>query len=51
MQKVLKGDWEQHRPATNTMWVHYLTDIILTQKTASFSAEDKRELREMRGFK
>lgn len=32
MRKATKGDWRGHAPATNTLWLHYLADIMLTHK-------------------
>ncbi len=45
MQKLTKGDWAAHTPATNAVWLGYLTDAMLSLKQAPLSAQAKRHLR------
>ncbi|KAK9813057.1 hypothetical protein WJX72_008207 [[Myrmecia] bisecta] len=48
MKKATKDHWEAHRPETNTLWMHYLADTMLTLKKFPCSSADKRELRNFR---
>lgn len=48
MRKATKGDWQKHTPATNTLWMHYLADLLLSQKQVPQTAREKRELRGFR---
>jgi len=43
--RVQTGDeWEGHHPGTNTLWLHYLADKMLTSKAVPCSAAEKRSL-------
>jgi hypothetical protein len=50
MQKLTRGDWAAPCPATNTLWLHYMADIVLTAKAPpqGWSASDRRALRDFR---
>ena len=37
-----------HTPRTNVLWLHYLADVLLTQKRFPCSPEQKRALRAFR---
>lgn len=45
MQKLTKGAWAAHSPATNAAWLGYLVDAVLTLKQAPMSPQEKRALR------
>ena len=44
MQKATKGDWQQYTPTTNTLWLRYLADIILSHKLPNGCSGDDRLL-------
>ena len=51
MLKLTRGAWASPFPATNTLWLHYMADIILTSKApagAGWRAEERRALRDFR---
>ena len=48
MKVVTQGRWEEHQPATNTLWLHYLADVLLNQKGVPLSSAQKRRLRDFR---
>ena len=48
MKKANRGDWHSFTPVTNTLWMHYLADILLNRKQRNFDAGEKRELRNFR---
>lgn len=48
MKAVTHGRWEEHQPATNTLWLHYLADVLLNQKGVPLSSAQKRQLRDFR---
>ena len=48
MRKATKGDWQKYVPATNVLWIHYLADLLLTEKQIALNASEKRELRGFR---
>ena len=45
MQKLTRGDWAGHQPATNAAWLGYLADAVLTLKATPMGPPDKRQLR------
>ncbi len=48
MRKATRGDWAAHAPATNCMWLAYLTDTLLARKRVPLDAAAKRALRALR---
>lgn len=49
MKKATKNSWEASTPVTNCLWIRYLTDILLAEKTHTISSvEEKVELRSFR---
>lgn len=50
MQKVTRGDWRQHAPATNALWLHYLADIMLNHKLpqTACTGDERLQLRNFR---
>ena len=48
MKKATKNSWQGHCPATNCLWMHYLTDVILNLKPFPVTAKQKRALRDFR---
>ena len=48
MKAVTGGRWQEHQPATNTLWLHYLADTLLLQKGVPLTSAQKRHLREFR---
>lgn len=48
MKKATGGDWEKHTPSTNSLWMHYLTDLLLTNKRCPCSPDQTRALRDFR---
>jgi len=50
MLKATGGEWAAPCPATNTLWLHYMADIVLTAKApqAGWSGGEKRALRDFR---
>lgn len=48
MKAVTGGRWEEHQPATNALWLHYLADVLLSQKGVPLSSAQKRRLRDFR---
>ena len=48
MKKAIKNSWQGHCPATNCLWMHYLTDVILNLKPFPVTAKQKRALRDFR---
>lgn len=48
MKAVTGGRWEEHQPATNSLWLHYLADVLLNQKGVPLSGAQKRRLRDFR---
>ena len=53
MLKLTRGDWAAPSPATNTLWLHYMADIILTAKptAVSFPAANGRHEHEWKIWK
>eukprot|EP00899_Mesostigma_viride_P026468 jgi/Mesvir1/7005/Mv09140-RA.3 len=45
MKKLTKGDWSGRFPKTNCLWMHYLADIVLTQKKFMCTPDEMRSLR------
>ncbi|KAK9801322.1 hypothetical protein WJX73_003144 [Symbiochloris irregularis] len=48
MKAKTRGHWEGFHPVTNTLWMHYLADIMLSCKKPPCSSE---QLRALRGFR
>ena len=48
MRKATKGMWERHCPKTNSLWLHYLADCLLSDKEFPMTAGQKADLK---GFK
>lgn len=49
MKKATRNKWDQHTPATNCLWMHYLADICLAHKLPpGCSSSDRHELRNFR---
>ena len=48
MRKATRGDWQEHRPKTNALWVHYMADILLNQKQWGGTAAELRRLKRFR---
>ena len=48
MKKATRNRWQQHCPATNCLWMHYLADIILNLKKFPLTAQQKKSLRDFR---
>lgn len=48
MLNVTQGNWEGRYPKTNTLWLHYLADTLLTKKAFRCSPKDKRTLQAFR---
>ncbi|GBF88054.1 hypothetical protein Rsub_00766 [Raphidocelis subcapitata] len=51
MLKLTRGEWAAPFPATNTLWLHYLADIILTAKApggGDWAPAERRALRDFR---
>lgn len=45
MKKVVKDDWNEFFPETNCLWIHYLTETVLTLKKLSYTVTQKQDLR------
>ena len=48
MKKATRNRWDEHCPATNCLWMHYLADIIVTAKHHCLNREHKALLRSFR---
>ncbi|GLJ40445.1 hypothetical protein SUGI_0833310 [Cryptomeria japonica] len=48
MLNVTKGNWEGRYPKTNSLWLHYIADTLLTKKVFRCSPKDKRSLQAFR---
>ncbi|GMH33792.1 hypothetical protein BSKO_01626 [Bryopsis sp. KO-2023] len=48
MRKAVKDQWADFCPKTNALWIHYLTDVLLTLKKIPMTDSDKRDLRAFR---
>ena len=48
MRKAVAGQWERYCPATNALWLHYLTEMLLTTKACPCQASETRALRDFR---
>ena len=48
MKKATRGDWQEHRPKTNSLWVHYLADILLHQKQWGATPDELQRLKRFR---
>lgn len=48
MLNVTQGNWEGRYPKTNSLWLHYLADTLLTKKAFRCSPKDKRTLQAFR---
>ena len=48
MRKATSGDWQSHHPSTNTLWMHYLADLVMSQKQVPATTDEKRQLRNFR---
>ncbi|KAI5070868.1 hypothetical protein GOP47_0015211 [Adiantum capillus-veneris] len=48
MLHLTKGSWDKRFPKTNCYWIHYLIDILLTNKKYLCSAQECRALRLLR---
>lgn len=48
MRKANNGNWHAFLPVTNTLWMHYMSDILLNKKDCKLDAAQKRELRSFR---
>lgn len=49
MQAVTGGKWEKRFPKTNSLWIHYIADILLSSKKKySCTKENKYQLRSFR---
>lgn len=50
MLKLTRGEWAAPHPATNTLWLHYMADTVLTAKAppAGWAPGERRALRDFR---
>jgi serine/threonine-protein kinase haspin len=48
MRQATRGDWQEHRPKTNALWLHYLADILLNQKQWGGTMDELRRLKRFR---
>jgi len=48
MRKATRGDWQEHRPKTNALWVHYMADILLNQKHWGGTMDELKRLKRFR---
>ena len=48
MRKAVHRNWESFCPRTNALWLHYLTDILLTSKHFAATKEERGALRGFR---
>jgi hypothetical protein len=49
MRALTKGRWQDSAPRTNLQWLHYLADIMLTEKALpGVKPAQKKALREFR---
>eukprot|EP01018_Ginkgo_biloba_P009460 Gb_15224 [translate_table: standard] len=48
MLNVTQGNWEGRHPKTNSLWLHYVADTLLTKKAFRCSPKDKRGLQAFR---
>jgi len=49
MRKATGGDWQRHVPGTNTLWLHYLADVVLAHKLPAACGRDAKSA--LRGFR
>lgn len=49
MQKATKNDWQRYTPVTNSLWLRYLSEIILAHKMPAGSSSSDRVL--LRNFR
>lgn len=43
MNRITKGRWAEHFPQTNSMWIRYLTEVVMKMKQFPVSREDKQK--------
>jgi len=48
MRKLTRDDWAGAYPGTNTQWLHYLADTLLSKKALQGTGDEQRALRAFR---
>ncbi|XP_050382945.1 serine/threonine-protein kinase haspin homolog [Argentina anserina] len=48
MKKVTQDQWKESFPKTNVLWLLYLVDVILLDKSFDRTSKDERELRSLK---
>ena len=48
MRKLLRRDWSAAAPRTNALWLHYLADVVLSEKSFPMEKAEKRALQAFR---
>lgn len=49
MRKIVNKEWARHVPATNTLWLHYLADIMMSHKMPTGCGREEKGL--LRAFR